>query len=178
MVQVGYELDHNRDQWNLELDTTLKAKWNLYQCCRPFLKKSGSGAVVNISSIAAHIGRSGPAACFFNDAFSAANRAVGLFTENWAREMAPEVRVNEIMLGLIRTRHGEETRGWSALSAEERRALQEHTLLSRQGHPDEVAELVFFLAVRATYLTGSIIRMDGGYLLGGSSVSKMPPGIL
>lgn len=178
VVHGSYGHEHNREQWDLEMDTTLRAKWNLFQCCRPLLKSSGNGAVVNISSISAFTGRSGPAACFFNDAYSAANRAVQSFTESWAREMAPEVRVNEVMLGLVEGRHGEKTRGWSALSEGEKKDLQNRILLSRQGSPDEVANLVYYLAVNATYITGTVIRMDGGYLLGGDRVPPMPPGIL
>lgn len=177
-VHGSYEHDHNRDQWALEIDTTLKAKWNLFNSCKESLRTSPGGAVINISSISAFTGRSGPAACFFNDAYSAANRAVRTFTESWAREMAPEVRVNEVMLGLVRSRHGEETRGWSVLSEEEKSSLQDRILLSRQGTPDEAADLVYYLAVHATYITGTVIRMDGGYLLGGDRVPPMPPGIL
>ena len=44
----------------------------------------------------------------FNDGYAAASRAVSLLTETWAREAAPEVRVNEIMLGFVDTRHGPE----------------------------------------------------------------------
>ena len=140
--------------------------------------QNASGAVVNISSIAGICGRSGPAACFLNDGYSAANRAVQGLTENWAREAAPNIRVNELMLGLINRRHGENTRGWAALSDRQRQDLLEHTLLDRLGNPQEVAEAVYFLSVEATFMTGSTIRMDGGYILGGDTVPPLPPGIL
>ena len=161
-----------------EISTTLKAKWLLFTQCLPLLKKSEHGSVVNISSIAGIAGRSGPAALVFNDGYSAANRAISSFTETWAREAAPTIRVNELILGLIRNRHGEETRGWTALSEEERNMLYQHTLLGRTGTPAEVAEAVFFLASQATYMTGSVVRMDGGYLLGGDRTSPLPHGIL
>jgi NAD(P)-dependent dehydrogenase (short-subunit alcohol dehydrogenase family) len=117
-------------------------------------------------------------ALFFNDGYSAANRAVSSFTETWAREGAPTIRVNELMLGLIRNRHGEETRGWASLTEEERTMLRQHTLLGRTGTPVEVAEAVFFLAHQARYMTGSVLRMDGGYLLGGDTTGPIPQGIL
>jgi 3-oxoacyl-[acyl-carrier protein] reductase len=41
VVHGSYSHPHNSDQWNLEFDTTVKAKWNLYQCCLPLLKRSG-----------------------------------------------------------------------------------------------------------------------------------------
>jgi 3-oxoacyl-[acyl-carrier protein] reductase len=177
IVHGSYEHEHNRNQWELELDTTLRAKWNLFRCTLP-LMRDGGGAVVNISSIAGICGRSGPAACFFNDGYSAANRAIQGLTENWAREAAPNIRVNELMLGLINSRHGENTRGWAALSDRQRQELLEHTLLNRLGKPQEVADAVYFLAVDATFITGSTIRMDGGYILGGDAVPPLPPGIL
>ena len=178
VVHGSYDQSHNKEQWDIELSTSLKAKWLLFQNCLPLLQRSGQGSVVNISSIAGCAGRSGPAALIFNDGYSAANRAIASFTETWAREGAPNIRVNELMLGLIRNRHGEETRGWATLTKTERRSLHEHTLLGRSGTPAEVAEAVFFLAYHAKYMTGSVIRMDGGYLLGGDKTGSLPQGIL
>jgi 3-oxoacyl-[acyl-carrier protein] reductase len=123
-------------------------------------------------------GRSGPAALVFNDGYSAANRAVSSFTETWAREAGPAVRVNEVMLGLIDGRHGDRTRGWGALSQEQRDELRRHTLLRRTGLPEEVATAVLFVAVDAAYMTGAVLRLDGGFVLGGDQVPAMPPGIL
>ena len=177
VVHGSYLESHNRDQWQLEFATTVQAKWNLFSCALPLLRQTG-GAVVNISSIAGVCGRSGPAAVFFADGYSAANRAIGSLTETWAREASPEVRVNELMLGLINGRHGENTRGWATLTAKEKEDLLDHTLLGRLGTPEEVAAAVHFLACQATFLTGSVMRMDGGYLLGGDRVPAMPPGIL
>ncbi len=178
VVHGTYDHEHNRDQWELEVDTTLKAKWNLFHCAQDLLCNSKGGSVVNISSIAAFTGRSGPAANFFNDGYGAANRAIQSLTETWAREVAPDIRVNEIMIGLISGRHGDSTRGWTALSDTDKEQLLKHTLLNRIGNAEELASLVYFIAVQATFMTGSVIRMDGGYLLGGESVPPYPPGIL
>lgn len=178
VVHGPYSQEHNQGQWELEVNTTLKAKWLLFQHCIPLLKGVNYGAVVNISSIAGVVGRSGPAELLFNDGYSAANRGVSSFTETWAREAAPAVRVNEIMLGLIKNRHGENTRGWSTLSETDKNRLFDHILLKRTGLPEEVAEAVFFLLHQATYMTGAVIRMDGGYILGGEKTNEMPLGIL
>ena len=134
--------------------------------------------MVNISSIAAISGRSGATAPFFNDAYSAANRAISSFTETWAREGAPTVRVNELMLGLIRHRHGEGTRGWEALKQQEKNAIHSQCLLQRTGTPEEAADAAFFLIKNADYITGSILKIDGGMTLGGQQVPPMPSGIL
>ncbi len=178
IVHGPYKLPHNENQWNIEVNTTLKAKWLLFQHALPLLKENAQASVVNISSISGVIGRSGPAELLFNDGYSAANRAISSFTETWAREGAPEVRVNEIMLGLIKNRHGEKTRGWESLSTDEKRQIYNHILLNRTGFPEEVATLVFFLLCQASYMTGSVVRMDGGYLLGGEPTTRLPEGIL
>ncbi|GAB4334807.1 MAG: 3-oxoacyl-[acyl-carrier-protein] reductase [Desulfobulbaceae bacterium] len=177
VVHGSYDKEVNRDQWRLEQETTLLAKRLLFESFLPLLKKAPEAAVVNISSIAAVTGRSGPASLVFSDGYAAANRAVSILTETWARLGAPTIRVNELMLGLIDTRHGKKTRGWETLTPAQREALTNHTLLKRTGTPREVVEAVLFL-VSASYLTGSVLRLDGGYLLGGEPVAPMPEGIL
>ncbi len=178
VVHGSYDLEHNRDQWELEFKTTVLAKWNLYQSCLPLMKQTGCGTFVNITSIAGITGRSGPAAVVFSDGYSAANRSISSFTETWAREAAPEVRVNEVMLGLIQGRHAQGTRGWSLLSEGQRQDLLDHTLLKRSGTPEEVAEIVYFLSLKASYMTGSQIRLDGGYCLASEQAMAIPNGVL
>jgi len=167
-----------QDQWDLEMATTLRAKRWVFDAALPHLKTSGNGAVINISSIAALVGRAGPARCVFNDGYAAANRGVSLLTETWARLGAPEVRVNELMLGLFETRHGEKTRGWGLLTEDQRQALQDHTLLGRTGRIEEIVTAVRFLLTDATFMTGSVLRLDGGYVLGGEETGPMPSGVL
>ena len=177
----GWPLVHGayvQDQWDMEVATTLRAKRWVFSESLPLLKSSGDGVVINISSIAGIIGRAGPAAPFFNDAYSAINRGISLLTETWAREAAPEVRVNELMVGFIETRHGPQTRGWKHLKPLEKQALLDHTLLGRVGKISDVVETVMFLVTQANYMTGSVIRLDGGYILGGERIPPMPEGIL
>lgn len=176
VVHGSYFLPHNENQWEREFDTTLKAKWLLFEHCLPQMRKGG--AVVNISSVAARCGRSGAGAPFFSDGYAAANCAIRSFTETWARKAAPHIRVNELMLGLIQHRHGEGTRGWSALTNEEKESIQQSILLKRTGRPEEVAKTTFFLAVEASYMTGTTLEMDGGFTLGERDVPPLPPGIL
>lgn len=167
-----------QDQWDLEVATTLRAKRWVFDAALPFLKASGDGAVINISSIAALVGRAGPARHVFNDGYSAANRGVSLLTETWARLGAPEVRVNELMLGFFETRHAEKTRGWGLLTEPQKQALLEHTLLGRTGRIEDVVRVVRFLLTGAPFMTGSVIRLDGGYLLGGEETGPMPEGVV
>ena len=168
---------YTRAQWNLEVETTLRAKQWVFETALPYLKADGGGCVINFSSIAAVVGRSGPASYVFNDGYAAASRGVSLLTETWARLGAPEVRVNELMLGLFETRHAQKTRGWGLLSEEQRQALLDHTLLGRTGKAEDVVKAVLFLLVDAPYVTGALLRLDGGYVLGGEPVAPMPEGV-
>jgi len=178
ILHGAYTLPVNRDQWQREMETTLHAKWLVFNQCLPFLRRADQAAVINISSVAAITGRAGIAGLLFNDGYAAANRGVQTLTETWARMGAPSIRVNEIMLGLFDTRHGPGTRGWALLSEEEKEQVMAHTLLGRTGRPEEVAELVYFILEKADYMTGACLRLDGGFALGGERVPPMPPGAL
>ena len=145
VVHGSYDLEVNREQWDLEIDTTLKAKWLVAHNALPLMKNSGEGVIINVSSIAGLVGRTGPAGLIFNDGYAAANRAISSFTETWAREAAPTVRVNELMLGFFETRHAEGTRGWENLSDSDRESISNHTLLQRTGSLDDIVKAVFFL---------------------------------
>jgi 3-oxoacyl-[acyl-carrier protein] reductase len=165
------------EQWDLELATTLRAKQWVFNAALPHLKTSQNGLVINVSSIAGLVGRCGPASYVFNDGYAAANRGICLLTETWARLGAPQVRVNELMLGIFETRHAEKTRGWGLLTTEQKQALIDHTLIKRTGRIADVISAVRFLIAEAPYMTGAVIRLDGGYVLGGEPIAPMPKGV-
>jgi len=166
------------EQWDLEMQTTLRAKRWVFESALPHLKATGDGVAINLSSIAAMVGRSGPAGMVFNEGYAAANRGISLLTETWARMGAPQVRVNEIMLGLFETRHAQKTRGWGLLTADQKQALLDHTLLQRTGTIDDVIKTVLFIITDAPFMTGSVLRLDGGYVLGGDKVGELPEGVV
>jgi len=166
------------EQWDMEMATTLRAKQWVFTAALPYLKQSGDGVAINFSSIAALVGRSGPASYLFNEGYAAANRGISLLTETWARLGAPEVRVNEIMLGIFETRHAERTRGWGLLDEDRRMAITDHTLLGRTGRLDDVVKAVRFIIEDAPYMTGTVLRLDGGYVLGGEKIVPMPKGVV
>ncbi len=170
---------YTEDQWDLEIETTLKAKRWVFDAVFPLLKKSNDAVVINISSIAGIMGRSGPAALVFNDGYAAANRAVSSFTETWARLGAPTIRVNELMLGIFETRHAQETRGWrEVLTEDEKKSLIDHTLLNRTGKIKDAVSACLYIIKDAPYMTGSVLRLDGGYILAGEMIPPMPKGIV
>jgi len=169
---------YDQKQWDLEMETTLRAKRWVFDAALPHLKAGGDGVVINLSSIAAIVGRSGPARLIFNDAYAAANRGVSLFTETWARIAAPDVRVNEIMLGFFETRHAQKTRGWGLLNAAQKKSLLAHTPLNRTGKIEDVVRAVLYIIKDAPFMTGAVLRLDGGYVLGAKEAGKMPKGVL
>jgi 3-oxoacyl-[acyl-carrier protein] reductase len=169
---------YTTDQWDLELATTLRAKQWVFSAALPYLKRSGEGVAINFSSIAALVGRSGPAADLFNEGYAAANRGISLLTETWARLGAPQVRVNELMLGIFETRHAQGTRGWGLLGEAQKQAIIDHTLLERTGRLDDIIKAVRFIIEGAPFMTGSVLRLDGGYVLGGEKIAPMPEGVL
>ncbi len=169
---------YTEEQWDLEMATTLRAKRWAFEAALPLLRRSDSGVVINLSSIAGMVGRSGPAGLVFNDGYAAANRAVSSLTESWARRAAPTVRVNEIMLGLVETRHGPGTRGWGLLTDEQKQALLDHSLIPRTGLVDDVIKAVRFVIHDAPFMTGSVLRLDGGYVLGSETTPTMPGGVV
>lgn len=170
---------YTEEQWDLEIETTLKAKQWVFSSMLPLLQKSDDAVVINVSSVAGITGRSGPAALVFNDAYALACRGVSSLTETWARMGAPNIRVNEIMLGIFETRHAQGTRGWKeVLTQDEKQSLVDHTLLKRTGTIEDVVKACLFIIRDAPYMTGSVLRLDGGFVLGGQAVPPMPKGIV
>jgi 3-oxoacyl-[acyl-carrier protein] reductase len=82
------------------------------------------------------------------------------------------------MLGFVETRHGPQTRGWGLLTEAQRNEIIHHTLLQRLGTIDDVISAVLFVIRDAPFMTGSVLRLDGGYLLGGEYSEPMPKGVI
>jgi 3-oxoacyl-[acyl-carrier protein] reductase len=122
----------------------------------PSLRASGRGSVINNLTLSVQTGGGNGAG-----PYAAAKGALQVLTRTLARELAPAVRVNAIMPGVVETRHHE------AFSTPER--MQQYRLetpLGRNGTPEEVAEVVLFLAGDgAGFLTGALIDVNGGRFL-------------
>jgi NAD(P)-dependent dehydrogenase (short-subunit alcohol dehydrogenase family) len=127
----------------------VRAPYFLVAGFAPKMVEHGQGSIINISSMAGTIGLNGAAA------YGAAKAALSSMTRAWAAEFSPMgVRVNAVAAGPIYTRPEAKER-YDALGAT--------TLLNRAADPDEIAEVVTFLASpRASYVTGAIVAADGG----------------
>ena len=135
--------------WDDLMGTNLRAPLFLAQAAAPALKRS-QGAIVNIADI--HADR--PLKNYV--VYSVAKSGLVAITRSLARELAPEVRVNAVAPGPIL---------WpddATFDDVSRQRIISHTLLKREGTPDDVAKAVHFLVAEATYMTGETINVDGG----------------
>lgn len=144
------------NDWDLVIDVNLKGTFNGIQAASKIMMKARTGKIVNISSIAGLIGNAGQAN------YAAAKSGVIGLTKTAARELSSRnITVNAITPGFILT---DMTK---ALTDEVQEELKKMIPLARQGTPDDIANAVKFLAsTEADFITGVILRVDGGMAIG------------
>lgn len=140
----------NEQSWDDLIGTNLKAPLLLAQAAAAELRRN-HGAIVNIVDIHAERPMHG------HLLYSMAKGGLAALTRALAQELAPNVRVNAVSPGVI---IWPESAEWD--DEERRRKVIAHTLLKRQGEPDDIARTVEFLLSDAPYITGQIISVDGG----------------
>lgn len=148
-------------QWDDLFAVNARAPFFLAQAAVPHLR-AARGAVVNLADI------HGERPLRDHPLYSAAKAALLMLTRSLAIELAPEVRVNAIAPGAILwpDAEAEAKAGGAGPSDAGRAALLARTPLARTGTPEEIAEAVLWLLRDATYVTGQVIRVDGGRVIG------------
>lgn len=118
---------------------------------RQFMLRQGAGRIINISSVVGHTGNAGQIP------YTMEKAALDAFTKSLAMELKDRnILVNSVAPGFIQTGMMEE------LPQEVKDGILSRIALGRVGKPEEVAEVVAFLATKGTYMTGSIIHVNGG----------------
>ena len=149
--------------WNAAINTNLTSVWRGMKVCVPSMRVRGGGAIVNMSSAQAFAGFKGW------PAYAASKGGINALTQQTAVDLAPAgIRVNAIAPGTIMTPLNEklfaETEDPEALKDTWNKAHP----IGRFGQAHEVAEAVVFLASRrASFITGEILRVDGGLIIRG-----------
>ncbi len=143
-------------EWDEVLDVNLNGSFLCSKAVLPMMKENKFGRIVNMSSSA---GRS--VSTLGGVHYTAAKAGVLGLTRGMAKEVAPfGITVNAVCPGLIDTEMAREN-----CSPEQLRAYEESFPIPRLGTPEEVAQLIIFLATDAAYITGASIDINGGDLM-------------
>jgi 3-oxoacyl-[acyl-carrier protein] reductase len=125
----------------------------------PLLQRGRSPAIVNISSIGGRMGTGS------SIAYSASKGAVNTLTLSLARALSPTVRVNAILPGMVDgewLRRGLGEEGF----AQRRKRWETRALLASVIQPEDVARTAYWLACDAVKVTGQLVQLDAGFMLG------------
>ena len=142
-------------EWEQVMDVNLKGVFNCTKAILRSMLKQKKGRIINIASVVGIIGNAGQAN------YSASKAGVIGFTKSMARELASRnITVNAVAPGFIRSQMTEQ------LSNDVTNEMLDSIPLNRFGEPDEVADLIVFLASeKAKYITGQVINIDGGMVM-------------
>lgn len=160
-------LDHTEADWHRMIDINLTGHFLCAQAVIPRMLETGKGKIINIASIAGHVGRPDRVA------YCAAKAGVIGFTKALAMDMrGKNICVTAISPGSIAT----------PLNAEASDDAQVdwggETVVGRWGRPEDVAYAAVFLASdESDYITGSEIEVEGGWLIGRARDGEITPAV-
>ncbi|PYI54321.1 SDR family NAD(P)-dependent oxidoreductase [Paenibacillus flagellatus] len=150
--------DMTEELYETIMDVNFKSAVFVTKAVLPGMKAKGGGAIVNLSSLAAHDG-GGPGA----SVYAASKAAIVSYSKGLAKELAPAgIRVNTVSPGFI----GRTAFHATFTSEEGRKATVGRVPLGREGTPDDVAGAVLYLVSGlAAYVTGETIEINGGLFM-------------
>jgi 3-oxoacyl-[acyl-carrier protein] reductase len=156
IVKDGLTGSMTDEQWRNVLDTNLCGTFNYCRAVTQPMMMQRSGSIVNLSSTAAEFASRGQVN------YAASKGGINGLTRALAKELAPrKVRVNAVAPGMIETDMSQVVRG---IAGDQIKSV---IPMKRIGKPEEIASVVAFLASdEASYLTGQVLRVDGGLSLG------------
>jgi NAD(P)-dependent dehydrogenase (short-subunit alcohol dehydrogenase family) len=145
----GPTADLDVGTWERLFDGNVRSAYLLTAAIAPAMVTRGEGSIISLDSMAGFVGLPGGAA------YSATKASISALTRAWAAEFSPHgVRVNAVAPGPVYS-GGADTAVIDSLAAT--------TLLGRGARPEEIAEVIAFLATpRAGYITGATVAVDGG----------------
>lgn len=140
------------EQFARVFDLNVFSLWRLSQLCAPHMKKAGYGSIINMSSMSSV--NNSPAI----SAYASSKAAINHMTSNLAFDYGPEIRVNAIGPGAVRTNALA-----SVLTPEIEKKMLEHTPLQRLGEPEDIAGAVlYFAAPVSEWVSGQVLFVNGG----------------
>ncbi|ABB23021.1 3-oxoacyl-[acyl-carrier-protein] reductase [Pelodictyon luteolum] len=155
ITRDGLLMRMSEEDWDAVLTVNLKGTFSCTKAVSRIMMKQRSGSIVNIASIIGLMGNAGQAN------YAASKGGVISFTKSVAKELASRnIRVNAVAPGFISSKMTD------ALSDDVRQKMLEAIPLSRFGNPEDVADVVSFLAGdRSAYITGEVINISGGMVM-------------
>jgi 3-oxoacyl-[acyl-carrier protein] reductase len=157
VIRDGLLATMSEENWNEVITTNLNSVFNFCQAVTRTMMSQRYGRIINISSVAAEFGNPG------QSNYAASKGGIDGFTRCIAAELAKRnITVNAVAPGFIATDMTEAVRSAAGDQIVKRIPVR------RLGKPEDVATAVVFLAgEEASYITGQVLRVDGGLTLGG-----------
>tara|TARA_Y100001972_G_scaffold127074_1_gene182781 strand:- start:2859 stop:3635 length:777 start_codon:yes stop_codon:yes gene_type:complete len=162
IAHIGTATNTSPEDFQKIVDVNVKGVFHCLNVCIPFMQKSGGGAIINMSSVAAELG--------IQDrfAYSMSKGAVSAMTLSVAKDyLADNIRCNAIAPGRVHTPFVDNfiKKNYPGKEQEMFEKLSKTQPIGRMGKPEEIAGLIQYLCSdEASFITGSIYPIDGGFI--------------